>query len=320
MSDQTIEFLPPSFLRRAIMLLLLCPSLGLVTTGIATLHASQCGSADYTITSGCLDGAGRKTTSAAYSNDGSVGGITGISTVATPLATAKSGYLGQLYEATALRITSSLSTINECSTIQLAGAQLLDDATTLAVPASAITWSVQSGPITTISVGGLATAAAVYQNTSATVQGFYAGLTGTLSLTVLDTIPDNFGIYAADGLPDDWQVRYFGLNNPAAGPLQYPTGDGENNLFKFTAGLVPTDPTSHFSVNLIIPADQPAQRIIVFSPRLPDRTYTIETSTTLMTWTEVTDATVTDNGIERTATMLNVSSSAQFFRVRVTSP
>ena len=286
----------------------------------AALHASQCGSVDYTITSGCLDGAGRKTTSAAYTNDGSLGGITGISTVATPVATAKSGYIGQLYEVTALQITANPSTINECSTLQLAGAQVLDDATTLAVPTSAITWSVQSGPITTISAGGLATAAAVYQNTSATVQGFYAGLAGTLSLTVLDTIPDNFGIYAADGLPDDWQVRYFGLNNPAAGPLKYPTGDGQNNLFKFTAGLVPTDPTSQFIVNLIIPADQPTQRIIVFSPRLVDRTYTIETSTTLTTWTAVTDATVTDNGIERTATVLNVSGPAQFYRVRVTRP
>jgi hypothetical protein len=36
----------------------------------------------------------------------------------------------------------------------------------------------------------------VYQDTAAIARGQWAGLTGDLALTVLDTIPDNFGSYA----------------------------------------------------------------------------------------------------------------------------
>ena len=46
---------------------------------------------------------------------------------------------------------------------------------------------------------------------------------------MLDTIADNFGTYAGDGLGDDWQVQYFGLSNPNAAPLLDPDFDGHNN-------------------------------------------------------------------------------------------
>ena len=61
----------------------------------------------------------------------------------------------------------------------------------------------------------------------ALVQGIYAGSTGSTNLTVLNVNPDNFGIYAGDGVGDTWQVQYFGLPpNPAAGPLLDPDVDG----------------------------------------------------------------------------------------------
>ena len=115
------------------------------------------------------------------------------------------------------------------------------------MPAASITWSIVSGPLTGINSNGLATAATVYQNTSATAQGVYAGDTGALNLTVLDTIPDNFGSYAGDGIGDDWQFQYFGLSNPNAAPLLDPDHDGHNNLFEFTAGIIPTDAASKFN-------------------------------------------------------------------------
>ena len=83
----------------------------------------------------------------------------------------------------------------------------------------------------------LTTAATVYQDTAAVVQVTYQTLTDTLNLTVLNTLPDNFSTYAADGIDDDWQVLYFGLGNPNAGPLIDPDYDGQNNLFEFTAGV-----------------------------------------------------------------------------------
>jgi len=43
-----------------------------------------------------------------------------------------------------------------------------------------------------------------------------------------------------DGLPDSWQLQYFGsLNAPGSGPNDDPTGDGFTNLQKYRAGLNP---------------------------------------------------------------------------------
>lgn len=189
----------------------------------ATAHAGPRTSANYTVATDSVDAGGARATSANYTNDGSVGGIVGVSTVASPAETAKHGYIGQLTEVTALQLAAAPTTVNETATRQLDAVQLLDDLTTVAVPAASISWSVQSGPLTGISAGGLATAAIVYEDTAATAQGDYAGDTGTLELTVRDTIADNFGTYAGDGLADDWQVQFFGEDNPMAGPDFDPT-------------------------------------------------------------------------------------------------
>ena len=86
--------------------------------------------------------------------------------MSAPAETAKSGYIGQLYEVAGLVVNATpVTTVNEGGTLQLSAAQLLDDATTLAVSGSSVAWSVASGPLTSISTTGLATASTVYQNT-----------------------------------------------------------------------------------------------------------------------------------------------------------
>jgi hypothetical protein len=46
-----------------------------------------------------------------------------------------------------------------------------------------------------------------------------------------------------DGLPDSWQVQYFGSPNvPQAGPNASPAGDGIPNWLKYGLGLNPTIP------------------------------------------------------------------------------
>lgn len=284
-----------------------------------TLHAGPHASTSYTVPADSVDAGGTHATSSSYRSEGSLGGISGIATVAAPAETAKSGYLGQIYEVTALQLAATPATINESGTRQLGAAQVLDDGTTLAVSATSVAWSVQSGPITSISSSGLATAGLVGQNTAATVQGSYLGLSGTLGLTVLDTVPDNFGAYASDGLPDSWQLQYFGANNPLAAPTADASGTGQNNLFKYTAGLNPTDPASRFVTSV---GHAPGSHTLVISPRLPDRTYTVQFSTDLSAsgWQPLTGAIIQDNGQTRTVTDPDATSLRKFYRVQVSYP
>jgi hypothetical protein len=279
-------------------------------------------SANYTIVTEAKDIGGRRATSASYTNDGSAGGIAGVSTVAAPPESAKHGYIAQLYEVTGLTLTAASLTVNETATDQLDARFALDDATFTAIPATSVAWSVLSGPITGISTGGLATAGNVYQDTAATVQGISAGRTGSLGLTVLNVTFDDFGLYAGDGIADDWQVLYFGVNNANAGPLLDPDHDGWINLFEYNAGIVPTDPLSVFHLRMEPVAGQPGQRRIIFRPRLPGHTYLVMTSNAMQpgTWQPLSGATVSDNGDERTVTDPNATSPRKLYRLDVQKP
>jgi hypothetical protein len=295
-----------------------------VLAAVATsLHAGSRGSAAYHIPTDSVDAGGRRTTSASYTNDGSVGGVVGISSVATPAETAKHGYIGQLYDVTGLLLSATPTTVNEGGTLQLSAGQLLDDATTLAVPANSITWSVAAGPLTGIDASGLATAGLVYQATAATAQGVSGIYSGTLALTVLNVNLDNFGAYAGDTLDDAWQVQYFGLPpNALAGPLADPDRDGQDNAFEFTAGLVPTDPNSVFQLRIEKVAPPSNAKKLIFSPRFGDRTYAVWFRPNLATpplWDRLTGTTQSDLGSERTVTDPN-GSGQRFYRVEITKP
>lgn len=281
-------------------------------------HAGPRSSASYSVPTDSTDAGGAPATSSSYSSAGSLGGISGMASVSASYTTL-SGYMGQLYQITALQLAATPATINESSTRQLSAAQVLDDGTTLALPATGISWSVQAGPLTGISSSGLATAGLVGQDSAATVQGSYLGLSATLGLTVLDTIRDNFGSYAGDGLPDSWQLQYFGANNPLAAPTADASGTGQNNLFKYTAGLNPTDPASRLVTAVGAAA---SSHTITISPRLPDRTYTVQYSTDLgvNNWQPLTGATVQDNGQTRTVTDPDAASTRKFYRVLVSYP
>ena len=251
-----------------------------------------------------------------------MGGVTGVSQGASDKA--RQGFAAQLFEITALQITAAQSTLNETASLALQGALLLDDATTTSLPATSITWSIQSGPLASISTAGLATAATVPANTAATAQGAYGGFTGALALTVLDSLPDNFGAYAGDGLGDDWQVQFFGQPpNANAGPLADPDFDGHTNLFEFTAGITPTDANSRFLLRIEPIAGQPLQKAIIFSPRFASRAYVVTSSATLgpgATFTPLTSPATSDSGSERTVTDTNATGGARFYRVEIVRP
>lgn len=295
----------------------------LLMLSLAAAHAGPRTSANYSVMTDTADSGGTRATSANYTNDGSAGLVAAVSTVAAPSETSRSGYVGQLYDVTGLVVNAGSSNVNEGATLQLAAWQLLDDASTLSVSAAGVAWSVQSGPVSGISAGGLVTAGTVYQNTPATVQGAFGGFTGLFNLTVVNVGIDDLGTYASDGIDDAWQVGYFGQPpNALAAPNADPTGGGQNNLFKYIAGLNPMDANSRFVVGIAPVPGQPGQKKIIFSPRFVDRTYVVKFRPDLGagTWQTLTGTNANDNGNERTVTDLNATGPAKFYHIEITKP
>lgn len=268
-----------------------------------------------------VDSGGGRSSSANYTLDASIGGIGGISLGGD--ATARLGYCGQLTEVATLSVTGTPAQVPETSTTQLSGTATLDDDTHTALAGSEIAWAIPTWPIAQISASGVASAAVVYANLPATVNGSYGGVPGSASLLVLDMFPDNYGSYAGDGLPDNWQYQYFGLDNPNAAPAADVTGTGQNNQFKYVAGLDPTNAASVFRLRIEPVAGQANQKRLVFAPRWNDRTYTPQFRTNLVSgtaWTNLTTFTITDNGTERTVVDTNATGTARFYRVQITYP
>ena len=290
-------------------------SRSIIRHAIAACGILICGAANADLATAVIDAGGRRTSNGVVTHDCSLGGIGGISTQS--VATVKHSYIGQLYDFAGLQLAASPQTVDEDGTRQLSAALAMDDETTL--PAvGGFAWSVTDGPMT-IDVNGLASGQPVFQDTLATTQASSGGLVGTLELTVLDTLKDNFGSYAGDGIDDDWQFQFFGLNNPLAGPTQNPDFDGQNNLFEFLAKVDPTDPASFFEVTAKAVPGQPGQKEIVFQPRYPDRIYTVQTSTLLTppSWSTLTPSSVSDSGTERTVTDPNATGPRKFYRVQI---
>lgn len=300
---------------------LLLAALGLAALSCAA-NAAPRASADYSITTESIDQGGAMLASADYTINACANDSGATASEPTSGYLAKGGFIGQLFDVAGVIPTAPASTVNEGLTLQLGAAQVLDDATLLPFAPSLAAWSVDGGPIASINSKGLATAATVYQNTPATVRASFQGFTGTLNLTVLNVNTDDYGSYAGDGLPDDWQAQYFGLNNPSAAPTADATGSGQTNLFKYVAGLNPTDRTAVFRVTVQPVAGQPSQKQIVFSPVFPDRTYTVlyKTNLTDPAWAPLTGATQSDNGPQRTVTDASAAGKTKFYRVQISKP
>ncbi len=119
-------------------------------------------------------------------------------------------------------------------------AAVLDDGTLLSPLADAVDWSVVSGSLSAISAGGVVSAGVVYADSPARVQAMFSGRSQVFDLTLLDTIPDNFGNFAGDGLPDGWQVQYLGVSGTNGGPELDPDFDGISNWLEYALNLNPS--------------------------------------------------------------------------------
>jgi hypothetical protein len=159
----------------------------------------------------------------------------------------------------------------------------------------------------------------VFADTPAVVRGTHGGFSGTHALTVVNIFTDNYRLYAADGIADDWQVLHFGEQNPDAAPLLDPDGDGQTNLFESIAGLTPTDPGSRLQLRIEPIVAEPSQRALFFHPVFAGRTYTVHfrDSLTVGDWLPLTGALESTTGETRTVTDLDATVPARFYRVEV---
>jgi hypothetical protein len=202
-------------------------------------------SADYSLEPAALDGGGALDSSAAYTINPSTapGGASASADYAL-----RNGYAGQLLDIVGITIDESSSpmTLNERGTLQLTVSATYDDATKAILSAKELTWSVHSGPLAGIDGSALVTAGSVYQNTAAVARAALGNISDTVSLSVINTGLDDFAPYAADGLPDIWQVQSFGESGTLGGPAMDYDGDGVINLHEFAFGSDPGLPSAGF--------------------------------------------------------------------------
>jgi len=233
-------------------------------------YANERESADYQLEFEVDDAGGGKAASADYEEIGSSGGE-GTKSTGSGEVELFHGFTGEVYDIVSISLVASPGTVDEKGTRKIDVDAVADDGSALE-KFEGISFSIEAGPLASVSSDGLVLADIVFQDTPAKVRGDFGLLTDELDLTVLDTISDNFGSYAEDDLPDDWQVEHFGQDNPNAGPGEDPDGDMQNNAFEFVAGVIPTDPLSLFQSRIeLVPGTE--MHRIVFSPVLPDRTY-----------------------------------------------
>lgn len=292
--------------------------LSIFLLGGASLQAGSTGGL-YTITSDGLSAAGGRISAGPYQDDTSTG-ATGAESTSSENYDGASGQSSTLRDVIGL-IPGPLR-IPENSLNQLGLFQALDDSTLLAVSSLGATWARISGPMALTSGGG-ATTEPVFANQNAQVQlTLLNSAVVSGSITIEDTIADNFGTYAADGIGDDWQVQFFGQDNPLAAPALDPDGDGQNNLFEFIAGLAPNSGVSRFRVELENVPGLPGQKRLAFQPANIGRTFTLLKSATLApgSWLPVPGATISGNNGSLMLTDPLGTGARAFYQVRIDLP
>jgi hypothetical protein len=172
-----------------------------------------------------------------------------------------------------------------------------------------------------------------YQDTTVVPNGIYyyrlrsynsAGVSGYSNVAIgtapCPGAPDTVG----DGIPDLWRQAYFGGIGITTNDLSCATCDadatGQNNLFKYEAGLDPTNPAAIFKVTAGFVPTLPHQFNTLFNPVVAGRVYTPQYSTNLVSgvWLPLTgySGPVT-NGTQVTITDLNATGPRKYYRIGV---
>lgn len=144
--------------------------------------------------------------------------------------------------------------------------------------------------------------------------------------TFLITSQDTLG----DGIPDWWRQQYFGsgtTTNAQSCATCDADGTGQNNLFKYVAGLVPTNPASVFVLGMLgfSNAPSPYNAVLNFSPAVAGRSYVVQSSSNLLTsdWVPLAGAVaVTAPTPSNSITILDTTAAQalKFYRVQISLP
>jgi hypothetical protein len=145
-------------------------------------------------------------------NVGFVGSPGGVATAGGGIRVARQGGVGMVYFPTGYGIGADSPTINEAGSspdsstrTTLSAREIFDDGT-FGPSTASVTWSPATNQTITVTPDGVAQAGAVYENTTASFSATIAGKPATNFLTVLNTLPDNFGAWAGDTFDDAWEI------------------------------------------------------------------------------------------------------------------
>lgn len=246
--------------------------------------------------------------------DACVGGWSGIG--AAPSSVVKSDAAGCWVDPRAIEIRGSGSAVAEGASTQLTAVVICDDNSVWATGVD-FHWSA-SGPLTS-SGSGWMTGHPVYQDTPATSTAHALGFAANRALTVLNTDPDNFGLYAADDIDDYWQVIHFGpLSGSGLAEVDF-DGDGANNYYEFTAGTDPLASNDFFALKLI---RRGSGIDVGIGPLFTNRTYFVETSPNLLpgAWTGFTNLSLVAPTNLLVLTDSATGTNAAFYRVVIHYP
>ena len=154
-----------------------------------------------------------------------------------------------------------------------------------------------------------------------TIRATSLGATGTA--TKVWIAPDSVG----DGIPDLWRAQYFGGNGTSTNSQSCAAcdadGTGQNNLFKYVAGLNPTNSASVFLFTVQNVNGHPTQMKLIYGPIVAGRTYAPQFRTNLVSgaWGALTGFSgPTTNLNQVTITDLNATQTFKFYRIGISLP
>jgi hypothetical protein len=128
-----------------------------------------------------------------------------------------------------------------------------------------------------------------------------------------------------DGIPDWWRLQWFGSSSSTNSASCSnccaacdADGTGQNNFFKYVAGLNPTDPTQVFVLQI---AASNQVMNLTFGPVVPGPTYTVESSPDLVNYSGLASNSPPQiNGNQTTIIDLAPWPSNEFYHVHISLP